>query len=1252
MQQVRSQLIAGLTDVAASDTASADTLSSWTTSLSALAQDPYQLSASAAATVNSLSLSIISKAAELDGEVSYESLEGLLGSVDAAAIASGKAAPGAASMDATDILQTVSQFGDLVQNQLFAGQAAVDYLYASFRSSSATQLVRSDAPFQVTAPQSFSETAFDLSPTGLTVDSVDNEEVAITLITSSTSLYGEDGSSFNANPVRVQVSRSSSSPTTVTLFLPHHSAVEFTNETYAASLVFNTSCTGVDDQSVHHHTCPMSGTVLENRCEGRLGYVTSYCPVLGPSCSVKDAVTGEFTTSADICSVVDSTELYTKCVCTIRPDPARRRLADALQESGVMDLVATSGYVANQFVGTFQSAGDLNSAADFQRVLIVIVMFASLWAGGLLLIFGCAWRKKAMETVNKKEQSQLNRKVQSAEVSRSPAAVRQYLMDYVATTLPSVFSDKPFFSRLYGEVQRHHRYLMLFTAPSGEAGDKERILTCVELLSVQTMLMFLLALLYDVQGPADDGSCGPKLTEESCLHRRSPMDSSQTYCQWSSDTSSGDFTCTYQEPQFSIQVVIYLAVLVALLVALISYPVDKIFELLSAPTADEAKVASEEGTLQRMGRRASNVARRASAVAGNLVNAAQVATMRVLAGSTTRKIPAATESAHALASASMTVIAEKTQFIIQSRQLSRMRSYYASGGKFGKKDVDYSSSSSDESDSESDAAETTRRVESASGAAATGNLGASVSRSDAADVEETLHALEEQVHCQRRYLKPSELELFDAQWGMDPSGEFTSTEKSVIPCFSGKPGSEELIRRELQYVKAETEKRADKLRMATDTHTGLEILHLFINDLLGRNTSAARIFETKSREDFKYTKVVTKNTKRLAVLALIAVNVFFVYYALLTGFRRGLSWQRMYLVACIMQFIVEIFLFETMECMWVNCAVPLLVSEEVRQVNESLMVVVQELCSGAKMDCDHFLNAPDYLFVSTNVAKKFPQLMESILVQAYSSHMPGELAKTWQVGSVARIQRHQQLRRTTLLAVVLATLQYLGTAPFIFHRMFIRFVQPFVFSGIVLLWRLIIADTESIIISCAVLAAAVGYALCRRCTERPTAESRRVMAEYEENGTAVHLSLAPEVGEVDNGALHTPKRELPLLDSTGQNRNRVRASGVRSSSVGSPPEGEEDEVSPQDGIEEKESASEQEVGVRARSCTDRSTDGSEHRKSLLSVLDKVRAYGSSIAESDSISVGVRKRFMSIDSDASGFAVSDSSASSSTEDGSV
>ena len=50
-------------------------------------------------------------------------------------------------------------------------------------------------------------------------------------------------------------------------------------------------------------------------------------------------------------------------------------------------------------------------------------------------------------------------------------------------------------------------------------------------------------------------------------------------------------------------------------------------------------------------------------------------------------------------------------------------------------------------------------------------------------------------------------------------------------------------------MEKESEEKIAKLRTATDDHIGLEIIHLFVLDLLGRDTPAAKIFRYKSEEE-------------------------------------------------------------------------------------------------------------------------------------------------------------------------------------------------------------------------------------------------------------------------------------------------------------------------------------------------------------------------------------------------------------------
>ena len=131
-------------------------------------------------------------------------------------------------------------------------------------------------------------------------------------------------------------------------------------------------------------------------------------------------------------------------------------------------------------------------------------------------------------------------------------------------------------------------------------------------------------------------------------------------------------------------------------------------------------------------------------------------------------------------------------------------------------------------------------------------------------------------------------------------------------------------------MKSKTKVKVNKLRLACDEYMCLEIFHVFIKDLLGGDTSASRMFEIKSEEDFSQTKMVTMRAKYLAIICIIVINVFFVYYSVLRGYVKGIVWQRAFPTGCIIQFMAEVLINDTVECMWLNIFIPSLVSAELQ----------------------------------------------------------------------------------------------------------------------------------------------------------------------------------------------------------------------------------------------------------------------------------------------------------------------------------
>jgi hypothetical protein len=116
-----------------------------------------------------------------------------------------------------------------------------------------------------------------------------------------------------------------------------------------------------------------------------------------------------------------------------------------------------------------------------------------------------------------------------------------------------------------------------------------------QILTSHTLTMFLLSILYDLQGPDDDGSCEGHLNELACLRRKSLFDSTKTYCKWTynavSTTSTlqdvsdldGMMLCSYHEIDISFEVMNYCAVVGSVFTALLMRLVDYCFRILSSP---------------------------------------------------------------------------------------------------------------------------------------------------------------------------------------------------------------------------------------------------------------------------------------------------------------------------------------------------------------------------------------------------------------------------------------------------------------------------------------------------------------------------------------------------------------------------------------------------------------------------------------------------------------------------------------------
>lgn len=487
--------------------------------------------------------------------------------------------------------------------------------------------------------------------------------------------------------------------------------------------------------------------------------------------------------------------------------------------------------------------------------------------------------------------------------------------------------------------------------------------------------------------------------------------------------------------------------------ALFNIPVDTIFDGLKAPTADAVKLKNNinaptaVNAIRRAGRRMSNVAKRIAVNAEDLASQLNKLGRQTKVGFSTREIPESAVQTYGLISMALSSLSSQATRLQQQREEGRRRILHELHEH--RRRVLAAADAEEPSDEEHDDTTSTGDSGAQPHAAAArcprhavvvqsalsnrSNESSTSSLHSEVNTEGLFRQLNEELIEQRKLLKPREAEELDLQWGMNPLGEYMSVETlpTLLSAFAGSLGlsalwqsleetlartreslggrhlytsvtADELIRKEMEAVKIESEKQIKKLEFATDMDIGMEVMYLFVLDILGRDTAAAKIFIAKAEEDYQHTSVVSFSYKAFLWCCVVCLNAFFVYFAMLRGFQRGLAWQQSYLNACIIQFLLEIFLMQTTEVVWVQFVVPTLVSEEVKEAADSLLGIIHTLCgdlaaahAGRGGDSENILNLTKYLFVSRQVAAKYSNSLESQLVLSYSTYMPQELARKW-----------------------------------------------------------------------------------------------------------------------------------------------------------------------------------------------------------------------------------------------------------------
>ena len=154
--------------------------------------------------------------------------------------------------------------------------------------------------------------------------------------------------------------------------------------------------------------------------------------------------------------------------------------------------------ISVEFDETLISSKNLN-AKSVQKSSIILIMYSLIWGSGLFAIFYWMWKyrlqRKKISEESKIQQIKITSKV------LTPEEVSRIVNQYLEEIFPSVYQHFSYFTRMLDEIIKHHIYVSLIAYQPDFGLDDEwkKVLPISHVLTIQTMLMFLLSVFYQIE---------------------------------------------------------------------------------------------------------------------------------------------------------------------------------------------------------------------------------------------------------------------------------------------------------------------------------------------------------------------------------------------------------------------------------------------------------------------------------------------------------------------------------------------------------------------------------------------------------------------------------------------------------------------------------------------------------------------------------------------------------------------------------
>lgn len=400
----------------------------------------------------------------------------------------------------------------------------------------------------------------------------------------TTSFYNQStsGSSttpkLNSNLVTVEVTYTKTNGSTSTATLPSFEAtVDLIDKTYSAveATTLELNCT-IGEVGTGSLFCRQSHVWLNATCTGKAtSTIRRSCPVSRTVCTVVNVQSGSVA-SEEYCQAVVYGSGSVLCRCGY--GTTTNSTAALLALNGKVTVAAFSSFVAGDLDASVGVIATPLSGDVAAKSMLVFVTFGGLWTAGVLILVAMVYRtpkaafgRWGLTARKVKKQTQPELVVTAAvdaddvkdggglgeqlvgpwaSTDLAVSSDRRFALwaQYLHTLLPPVFQGVPWSSRLLAALCARHTLIRLIDQALAvrrvvsyrvhsqrESREKAQrvLLDAVYLVTSLTMSCFVLAVLYDLQYPVDNGYCASQqASETTCTFRKSLFDPWSSRCLW------------------------------------------------------------------------------------------------------------------------------------------------------------------------------------------------------------------------------------------------------------------------------------------------------------------------------------------------------------------------------------------------------------------------------------------------------------------------------------------------------------------------------------------------------------------------------------------------------------------------------------------------------------------------------------------------------------------------------------------------